>query len=1050
MPNLNVKYETVYLVYWDNASCGARLDSGTDEFPTVVVFDLEAPSSQPALTFYSRKHIESLKIPEIEIAIIAQRRTVTLVLQEDTICCSDGSSGSCEGEESVRACNADDLAYEEEGLTVLLASVNGWRESLLKTITDKNDAITSPGQSIVDWFSDENVGQKGMYNEEHNTGNMAIKDFNVNLAPDVLIDNAQLTENGKTLLKTTDVEQSRAKIRQTKRIQFSGSSGAYELSLDKARYYYSAAEDCNQSVPAIIGGSALLLGAGLGLAALPIAAGAMVVGSAIAGCNFEIEPEIALGDTEFEGKAFGNGVKGQLGAGKLFMIQIQKATNMVFVKVSDFIFQIDFSLNISHETSYGITEEDSTSVSVSLGDPDIGDEFVIDLYFDKTYGTFIFDTVGGRSKCVHEEGTAPSEDPALRIISSPSPFIFPDEEMVFEIEMINVGQSPDSDFYIAQEAGSRNLPVTIDSNRGIDENGHVIQLYQDKPVIKQITIGRGYLKYEFPLVQLTLKSMCEADMNVNSGKYKTIPLSNTYDENQNQVLKWLQPCPEVHWAGELKRNRMFLFNIESTEEEVKDRLEIMVFNPLQNKGKNFTTLVEERNLENVEMEFGMVGIPPPSSTALTISDDGMVIPLDFTSAIEDTYGFASIYWNLDGVPQGTYEIQIHSKCTSIAGSPAEVKEYFGDTIIGVYDTIRPEQYGRPTPLRNDVLIGEEISVYFTEDMWCRLPYTFEIEVDIIGTNYTLTRDKLHIICAGRKLGFQLDLSAGILVSEILGKEFTVQIGRIGGGSEAMLMDNNKNPMNPDAEKDVYFRKRFANLDLSSASTGFIFSMKNTSCTNASVQAQSDNVRSEIGSIIGIDANDRVKISGLVCQNNSTITANAEITPYSGRRLRKNIPLTEDQSFERKDSTELFYAMRDTLNFKTTPTRRYLRTNVMNNLYDIKAMKVRPSSGDIEKFKSTEEEETEEKSLLAWTTKKNDTAQQLGDQIESTVQKENKLILNKILKEKDSILNIVLKEKDEALKAKNEEEDNIRIVLEKVLKEKNEVEAKMMQILAKLG
>jgi hypothetical protein len=143
-------------------------------------------------------------------------------------------------------------------------------------------------------------------------------------------------------------------------------------------------------------------------------------------------------------------------------------------------------------------------------------------------------------------------------------------------------------------------------------------------------------------------------------------------------------------------------------------------------------------------------------------------------------------------------------------------------------------------------------------------------------------------------------------------------------------------------------------------------------------------------------------------------------------------------------------MRDTLNFKTTPTRRYLRTNVMNNLYDIKAMKVRPSSGDIEKFKSTEEEETEEKSLLAWTTKKNDTAQQLGDQIESTVQKENKLILNKILKEKDSILNIVLKEKDEALKAKNEEEDNIRIVLEKVLKEKNEVEAKMMQILAKLG
>ena len=36
---------------------------------------------------------------------------------------------------------------------------------------------------------------------------------------------------------------------------------------------------------------------------------------------------------------------------------------------------------------------------------DYGDEFVVDLYIDKRYGSLIFKTTGGRSKCPHEPGT---------------------------------------------------------------------------------------------------------------------------------------------------------------------------------------------------------------------------------------------------------------------------------------------------------------------------------------------------------------------------------------------------------------------------------------------------------------------------------------------------------------------------------------------------------------------------------------------------------------------------------------------------------------------
>ena len=320
VPNLNVKYESVDLVYWDNSDdkCGPKLEE-SNMFPTAVIFDLEAPSSEPALTFYSRKHIETTKIPEIEKAIIGMEMTVQKVKTKLVICCS-ATPGSCEGDDdtaSFRKCDVDDLEYEQKGLDVLEAALEAWKRSLSDSLIVVENAIANEN-AIVDWFIDEDVGQKGMYHDIHNTGEMSITDFSVNLAPPSLIDDAKLTPDGKNLLDVTDSEQSIQKIKNTKRIQFSGSSGAYELSLDRTSHYYSATEDCNRKTPLGVASQAILVGAqsGLGLAALPIAAGAMIVSSAVAGCNYEIDPEIALGNIDVEAKAFGIGVEGQIGGGK--------------------------------------------------------------------------------------------------------------------------------------------------------------------------------------------------------------------------------------------------------------------------------------------------------------------------------------------------------------------------------------------------------------------------------------------------------------------------------------------------------------------------------------------------------------------------------------------------------------------------------------------------------------------------------------------------------------------------------------------------------------
>jgi hypothetical protein len=568
-------------------------------------------------------------------------------------------------------------------------------------------------------------------------------------------------------------------------------------------------------------------------------------------------------------------------------------------------------------------------------------------------------------------------------------------------------------------------------------------------VIKQISIGKGYSNYEFPVVKLTLKSMCEDDMNVNTGKYKTVSLSNAVDDNTNQVLKWIQPCPEIHWAGSLKRNRMFLFNIDSQVDN-EDSLEIEIFNPLRNKGKNITSLIQERNLKSVFLKFGMVGTPPPPANAL----DPLNEVLDFTTAIEDTYGFASLYWKLEGIPQGTYEIQLQSKCSIIGVYSTDFLEFQESTIVGVYDITRPEQYGKPTPLRNDILIGEEISVYFTEEIWCNLPFTFEMKVAIIGTNYTLTRDQLLINCSGKKLGFQIDQSVGIEASRIIGKEFTVEIGQIGGSGTGKLMDLNKNPMDP-FRGNIEFRKRFANLDLSSASTAFIFSMTSTDCTNASVNNQSEDVRQEIAFIIGIESIDRVRISGLICQSNSIITANAEIVPSSDRRLLRN---KVSSSRSEQDSTDLFYLLKNKLDSRKFQGRE-LRNDVSRKSYTARAMLVKPSSRDVVKFESSTKDKAEENRLAELAAKREDVFYSQQSRSNDEKAQMNKVLMEKdaVLKEKDFILKAVQKEKEEIKRDKDEmqkekeeikrEKDEIKTMLEAALKDKTDFER---QILAKLG
>ena len=54
VPNLNVMYEEVYVVEWNNTICAVNTEED-DEPPTTITFNIEDNENQPALAFFSCK-----------------------------------------------------------------------------------------------------------------------------------------------------------------------------------------------------------------------------------------------------------------------------------------------------------------------------------------------------------------------------------------------------------------------------------------------------------------------------------------------------------------------------------------------------------------------------------------------------------------------------------------------------------------------------------------------------------------------------------------------------------------------------------------------------------------------------------------------------------------------------------------------------------------------------------------------------------------------------------------------------------------------------------
>ena len=178
VPNLNVFYEEVQKVQWDNKRCSVKevTIDGKTKLPEATSFNIKAETSQPALSFYTRYHVENVKLPELKKTMGNKNQRYV-----DCDCSKKDGKKKCIafGNEKPSTCSE----YEKQ-IGYLTIAIDAWTATLEEDNIDKS-------KSINNWF--EEVGKDLM----NDTNDLAVEGYSSALVSDTLLSNKGKIEGGQ-------------------------------------------------------------------------------------------------------------------------------------------------------------------------------------------------------------------------------------------------------------------------------------------------------------------------------------------------------------------------------------------------------------------------------------------------------------------------------------------------------------------------------------------------------------------------------------------------------------------------------------------------------------------------------------------------------------------------------------------------------------------------------------------------------------------------------------------------------------------------------------
>merc|ERR1711935_764041 len=443
------------------------------------------------------------------------------------------------------------------------------------------------------------------------------------------------------------------------------------------------------------------------------------------------------------------------------------------------VFGLEFQMGIDvggdlgfarHSFKHSINSDDS-SVGFVLTDPDSGDEFDVKIGIDKTYGSFVFKTTGGLSKCIHEIGTAPREQPSISVQKQPSGMTLPDQPAIFKGILSNAGPtSNEYDISIDRRHNEGGLKVYANGGMLNGRNQHIEILDDLESMDATISIMRGPVLYEYPAIKLILESRCEHVPPLSTSVSATYDLYTHIkkeDGKQVKVIRFAQECPKVEFENKLAEG-LVVFN--KAKADKSRELEIMVLNMERDVRGNLTAMVADATLTKVELLYRQIG---SLDWKYRVQGSNGDLDLATSDAKEDEYGYVTAPWNLGQLQDGKYEVMAQSVCEM---NPTVFKYSTSKIAILQLDTSPPEPFQFPS--KTDALhVGEPLIFEYNEELDCSEPSLFTVVISVSGSSRAFNKDNTIVVCEGRMIGVQFDGSKFNL-DELAGKTANITLSDV--------------------------------------------------------------------------------------------------------------------------------------------------------------------------------------------------------------------------------------------------------------------------------
>ena len=408
------------------------------------------------------------------------------------------------------------------------------------------------------------------------------------------------------------------------------------------------------------------------------------------------------------------------------------------------------------------------STTYSLGDSDPFDKFVIKVATDKRFGTPIFKTIGGASKCPAEPNTMWRESGIiLTTLASPgmnNKFVSPQSSALFDVIITNESPYRESvDYGLVVMSGKQYVGDfggnMLDLKFRI--NGEYVRPYGEMLPLRNIQsvddegslkytrlaleIERGRFGHEYTSIGLKLVSECESDIARKNALYRE-PLAS------NDALlgdfKWERECPKVDW--DVTTYNRFLHYTASKNTGPYINMTLLNPDPLNLWSKDYkegdtkkTNHLVHPNLEFVRVQWRTSGKGEWINAWEMVGKETNIWKNDIEDVdvqCESARGQGcSFKWNierqyfLNGLKDGAYEIRAKAFCSG-------------------YDSFAPMEVKGSETAENLNLVVDVVAPVVTEtstvDHAFRINYPEPIVCPLLSLEHMTYEIKLVETCAG--------------------------------------------------------------------------------------------------------------------------------------------------------------------------------------------------------------------------------------------------------------------------------------------------------------